>query len=221
VSQPHVRSLNIGAGISGSHASGPTTGIDKRPVDRVEVRDPGPKHGGLGSGLVGDAIGDRRHHGGRTQAVYAYAREDLDWWSDQLDRPLRDGMFGENLTTVGVDCTTARIGEVWQVGSVVLRVEVPRIPCRTFAGHMGVPRWVRRFTEAGRTGAYLSVLEPGTIRVGDPVVVERPDHDMTLLLNFRGAMGDLDAAEQVLAAGVLAAEEHAWLAAQVSRRRRR
>lgn len=221
VPQPHVHSVNVGRGVPNPDFSGRNTGIDKRPVDRVEVRDPGPKHGGLGSGLVGDTIGDQRHHGGRTQAVYAYAREDLDWWSEQLDRPLREGMFGENLTTVGVDCTTARIGEVWRVGSVVLRVEVPRIPCRTFADHMGVRGWVRRFTEAGRTGAYLSVVEPGTIRVGDPVVVERPDHDVTLLMNFRGAMGDLAAAEQVLAAGVLAVEEHAWLADHVSRRRRR
>lgn len=221
MTQPHVHSLNIGRGSPTPHASAPSTGIDKRPVGEVEVRDPGPKQGGLGSGLVGDTIGDQRHHGGRTQAVYAYAREDLDWWSGQLGRPLRDGMFGENLTTLGVDCTTARIGEVWRVGSVVLRVEVPRIPCGTFARHMGVPRWVRRFTEAGRTGAYLSVVEPGTVRAGDPVVVERPDHDVTLLLNFRGAMGDLAAAEQVLAAGVLAAEEHAWLAAHVARRRRR
>ncbi len=219
--QPHIRSLNVGRGAPRPDADAPTTGIDKRPVERVDVRDPGPKHGGLGSGVVGDTIGDRRHHGGRTQAVYAYAREDLDWWSAQLGQPLRDGMFGENLTTVGVDCTTARIGEVWRVGSAVLRVEVPRIPCRTFADHMALPRWVRRFTEAGRTGAYLSVLEPGTIRVCDQVVVERPDHDVTLLLNFRAAMGDLAAAEQVLAAGVLADEEHAWLAAHVSRRRRR
>jgi MOSC domain-containing protein YiiM len=221
VLEAHVRSINVGPGVARRYASGPTTGIDKRPVESVEVRDPGPKSGDLGSGLVGDTIGDRRHHGGRTQAVYAYAREDLDWWSEQLDRPLRDGMFGENLTTVGVDCTTARIGEVWRVGAAVLRVEVPRIPCRTFAGHIGERGWVRRFTEAGRTGAYLSVLEPGNIRTGDPVTVERPDHDVTLLLNFRAAMGDLEAAERVLAAGVLADEEHAWLADQVSRRRRR
>jgi MOSC domain-containing protein YiiM len=182
------------------------------------VRDPGSKHGGLGSGVVGDDIGDRRHHGGRTQAVYAYAREDLDWWETQLDRPLPSGRFGENLTTVGVDCTTARIGEVWRIGSVVLRVEVPRIPCATFAGHMGERGWVKRFSQVGRTGAYLSVVEPGTLRTGDEIRVERPGHDITLLLNFRAAMGDREAAARVLDSGVLAEEEHDWLARHVGRR---
>lgn len=218
MTDPRILSINVGPGVTRPYASGPTTAIDKRPVGFVDVRDPGRKVGGLGSGVVGDDIGDRRHHGGRTQAVYAYAREDLDWWEGQLDRPLRDGVFGENLTTVGVDCTTARIGEVWHVGTAVLRVEVPRIPCATFAGHMGVPGWVRRFTGVGRTGAYLSVVKPGRLTVDDPVRVTRPDHDVTLLLNFRAATGDLDAAERVLAAGVLDPEEHDWLAGRVGRR---
>jgi MOSC domain-containing protein YiiM len=221
VTEARILSLNVGAGVSRRYASGPTTAIDKRPVDAVEVRDPGSKHDGLGSGVLGDHIGDRRHHGGRTQAVYAYAREDLDWWEGQLDRPLSNGTFGENLTTVGVDCTTARIGEVWRVGSAVLRVEVPRIPCATFAGHMGVRGWVKRFTEVGRTGAYLSVVEPGRLRTGDEIRVERPQHDITLLMNFRAAMGDREAAAHVLDAGVLAEEEHHWLAGRVGRRRPR
>ncbi len=218
VTDARILSINVGPGVERDYASGPTTAIDKRPVESVEVRDPGPKHDGLGSGVVGDDIGDRRHHGGRTQAVYAYAREDLDWWERELGRPLRDGMFGENLTTVGVDCTTARIGEVWHVGTAVLRVEVPRIPCATFAGHMGIRGWVRRFTEVGRTGAYLSVVEPGRLSVGDAIRVERPAHDVTLLMNFRAATGDLEAAARVLDARVLAAEEHDWLAARVGRR---
>ena len=74
------------------------------------VRAPGPMHGGLGSGLVGDTIGNQKLHGGDDQAVYAYAREDLDAWEIQLQRTLNNGMFGENLTTSGIDVTGARIG---------------------------------------------------------------------------------------------------------------
>src|SRR3954453_22091459 len=80
------------------------TGLNKRPVDRlVTVRAPGPKTTGLHSGLVGDQIFDIAHHGGDDQAVYAYAREDYDWWEERLDRILPGGMFGENLTTAEVD----------------------------------------------------------------------------------------------------------------------
>ncbi|ADU48877.1 MOSC domain-containing protein [Intrasporangium calvum] len=220
---PHVMSVNLGKGVPRPYASGPTTAIDKGPVPEgtlVEIRDPGSKRGGLGSGLVGDDIGDRRHHGGAQQAVYAYAREDQQWWEEQLGRALPPGSFGENLTTLGVDTTHALIGEVWRLGEVVLRVEVPRIPCATFAGHLGVRGWVRRFGDAGRTGAYLSVVTPGVIEPGVTVEVERPDHDIDLLLSFRAALGDLEAATRVLEARVLHPDEQVWLADKVARRRR-
>lgn len=200
------------------YASGPVTAIDKRPVDLIEVRDPGPKRGGLGSGVVGDDVGDRRHHGGVNQAVYAYAREDLDWWAEQLDRDLTDGVFGENVTTLGVDCTHARVGELWRIGDVTLQVQGPRIPCATFAGHLGERGWVKRFTAEGRTGAYLSVVDPGVLRPGTPIAVERPDHDIDILLTFRAFMGDLAAARRVLDARVLNEVDHDDLAKDVERR---
>src|ERR1700742_410293 len=79
------------------------TGIDKRPVSGpVMVTAPGPK--GTGAvGLAGDRVYDVKHHGGTDQAVYAYAREDLDAWAAEFGRPLPNGVFGENLTTEGVD----------------------------------------------------------------------------------------------------------------------
>lgn len=93
------------------------TGISKQPVDGpVAVRAPGPKTTGLHSGLVGDQIFDIEHHGGADQAVYAYAREDYDWWEDQLGRTLPGGIFGESLTTAGVDVNGAVIGETWRIG---------------------------------------------------------------------------------------------------------
>lgn len=219
-SSARVLSLNVAGGTPQPYAGGRTTGIDKRPVDRVEVRDPGDKRTGLGSGVVGDMVGNRRHHGGLTQAVYAYPREDQLWWQEQIGRPIAPGGFGENLTTVGVDATTALVGETWRIGEVVLRVEVPRIPCATFAGHMGVPRWVKRFTEAGRTGAYLSIVTPGTLAIDAAITVDRPDHDIDLLTVFRGVTGDLAAARRALDSGVLHPAEHDYLARSVARRTR-
>ncbi len=169
-----MRSVNVGGARGGIRRRGGETAIDKRPVASVQVRDPGPKRGGLGSGVVGDDVVSRKHHGGSRQAVYAVAREELDWWGAALGRDLADGMFGENLTTSGLDVDGAVVGERWRVGSALLEVTGPRIPCATFAAWMGERGWVRRFTERGRTGAYLAVVEPGVVGAGDAVEVVGP-----------------------------------------------
>ncbi|MEU6479607.1 MOSC domain-containing protein [Streptomyces sp. NPDC047017] len=183
------------------------TGIDKRPVaGPVRVAAPGPKGVGA-SGLAGDAVCDTRHHGGDDQAVYAVAREDLDAWERELGRALPDGSFGENLTTIGLDISGALIGERWRIGpaagpSVLLEVTSGRIPCRTFQGHLGEKGWVKRFTLRGAPGAYLRVIEPGEVRPGDPVeIVHRPDHDVTVALQFRASTTERSLLPRLLAAG--------------------
>lgn len=211
-----IRSLNVGRRAPLDGVRRPTA-IDKRPVPRIEVRDPGPKRGGLGSGVVDDEIGSPQHHGGETQAVYAFAREELDWWAVELDRELSDGMFGENLTIQGLDVDAALLGERWRVGTALLEVAAPRIPCRTFAARMGEPQWVRRFSERGRTGAYLRVLQAGVIERGDPLTVEhRPaEHAFTVPDHFRACMGDRELAAAIVAARILPTPEQEWLAQRV------
>ncbi|MFI9391065.1 MOSC domain-containing protein [Streptomyces bauhiniae] len=179
------------------------TGIDKRPVEGpVRVAAPGPKGVG-GSGLAGDAVCELRHHGGDDQAVYAFAREDLDDWERELGRSLSNGCFGENLTTEGLDVSGALIGERWRIGSgVVLEVTAGRIPCRTFQGHMAEPGWVKRFTRKAVTGAYLRVIEAGEIRAGDAVeIVHRPDHGVTAATQFRAVTTERELLPSLLAAG--------------------
>jgi MOSC domain-containing protein YiiM len=171
------------------------TGIDKRPTaGTVEVRAPGPRGIGLGSGMAGDQISDDAHHGGDDQAVYAYAREDLDRWETELGRRLPSGVFGENLTTRGADVTGALIGEWWRIGDqVVLEVSLPRIPCGTFARWMAEERWVKRFTVRALPGAYFRVLESGVIQAGDPItVIRRPDHEVTIGTTFRALTREPD-----------------------------
>lgn len=185
------------------------TGIDKRPVDGpVAVTAPGPKGTG-GSGLAGDAVVDLRHHGGDDQAVYAYAREDLDDWQRELGRELANGFFGENLTTSGVEVTGARIGERWRVGpQLLLEVTSPRIPCRTFHGWLGERGWLKRFTQAAVPGAYLRVIEAGEIRAGDAVeVVHRSDHEVTIELMFRALTSRRELLPRLLEAGGALPEE--------------
>lgn len=198
-------SVNIGRPRANPWRDAPTTGIDKRPVaGPVMVTPAGPK--GTGSvGLAGDRAHDVKHHGGTDQAVYAYAREDLDAWAAELGRELPDGVFGENLTTYGMDITGALIGERWRVGAeVLLEVSRPRIPCTTFAGWIGEPDWIKRFTRRAVPGTYLRVIESGQIQAGDACHTRyRPDHDVTVGVAFRAMTTEPDLLPRLLAAAAL------------------
>jgi len=195
-------SVNLGRPKPNPHKQIGWTGIGKQPTDEpVEVRAPGPATG-LGSGLVGDFIGDGKHHGGNDQAVYAFQREDLDEWERRLGRELPNGFFGENLTTVGLDVNDARIGERWRIGEeVVLQVTAPRIPCSTFRGWMAEKGWAKTFTAAGRPGAYLKVIASGIIKAGDPIeIIDRPDHRVSITMMFKSTTTERELLPQLLAA---------------------
>lgn len=161
-------------------------GIGRTSIDKRNVTGPVSVHP---LGLEGDQVSDTEHHGGPDQAVYAYAREDLDFWEGEVGRPIRDGQFGENLTTEGLDLNATVVGTRMQVGDedgALLEVAHVRTPCNDFKCWMGEtgyePKaWVRRFTLEARPGAYLRVLVPGTIRAGDGIrVVEVPEHGITV-----------------------------------------
>ena len=171
------------------------TAIDKRPVEGpVRVRP---------LGLYADVQADRAHHGGEEQAVYAYSQEDADHWSAELGYEVVPGLFGENLRTRGVATSGALVGERWRVGTAVLEVTQPRTPCSTFARRLGEDRWVKRFTDANRTGAYLRVVTPGEVRAGDAVeVVFQPTHGVSVADWFgaRAAGAASNLARRLLAA---------------------
>jgi MOSC domain-containing protein YiiM len=147
-------------------------------------------------------------HGGALQAVYAYAREDLDWWSEQLGRPLRNGMFGENLDLLDFDVTGAVLAERWRVGEVLFEVMAPRMACGTFGAWMAEQGWAKRFNGARRPGAYLRVVEEGRLAPGDPVeVVWRPALRVTMADSVGAILGDKDAVRRISA---LSAETPHW-----------
>jgi MOSC domain-containing protein YiiM len=184
------------------------TGIDKQPVEGPVMVTPA-RAKGLGMvGLAGDRVYDVRNHGGPDQAVYAYAREDLDVWETRLGRPLHNGVFGENLTTEGIDVNGALIGERWRVGpDVLLEVSCPRIPCGTFQGWLDQAGWIKRFVLAAEPGAYLRVISSGEIQAGDQVeIVHQPDHDVTIALCFRAQTIEPELLPRLLVADALPKE---------------
>ncbi len=204
-------SLNVGA-VRQVELAGEirTTAIWKLPVPgRVAVR---------GVNVVGDEQADRRVHGGPDRAVYAYAREDYAWWERQLSRSLDPGMFGENLTTEGIEVTDALVGERWRVGSVVLQVTSPRVPCWKLGVRMGDPGVPRRFAESGRPGAYLAILEGGEVGPGDRIqVVHRPRHRVTVGLVAASYHRDHRLAGRILAAPELPLGWRRWAEQQTRR----
>jgi len=137
--------------------------------------------------------------------VYAYAREDLDHWESVLGRTLPGGVFGENLTTTGVDVNGAVIGERWRIGDELeLAVTVPRIPCGTFRAWIAERGWLRTFARAARPGTYLSVVTPGLVRAGDSLtVVHRPAHGVTVAQVFRAVTLEPELLPSILAADEL------------------
>lgn len=180
------------------------TAIWKHPVEgRVPLR---------GVNLRGDDQADRTVHGGPDKAVYAYAIEDTEWWEAELDHPLGPGAFGENLTVRGLPVSDAVIGELWAVGTTLLQVSQPRLPCFKLGLRMDDPRFLKRFARAGRPGAYLRVLREGDIGAGDAInVQQRPGHGVTSALVSRALLGEPQLLAVALTAPELPPELRAWM----------
>lgn len=201
----HVRSVHVG-----TPRDEPWAGrLQRTSIEKVAVAGPVRV---TARGVDGDEVADTVHHGRPHQAVYAFAREDLDRWQELLGGPVPDGLFGENLTTHGIDVNEALLGERWRIGGVLLEVSSVRIPCSVFGswlGRNGLPErgWVRRFTQDARPGPYLRVLVEGELQAGDAVeVVHRPDHDVTVATLFRALTGEPALLPRLLAVEGLVAE---------------
>ena len=169
------------------------TGIDKRSTaQRVRLFD---------NHVDGDHVLDHKHHGGEHKAVYAYGCEDAEWWEHEIGRTLAPGSFGENLTTIGLDINEARIGERWRIGTAVVEVSEPRIPCRVFAGFWERPNLIKEFNQAGRSGTYLRIVEAGEVCAGDSIeIIHRPAHGVTLGAAFSARVGNGAARAELVAA---------------------
>jgi len=137
------------------------TGIFKHAVSGAVMID--------SNGLIGDAVCNRKHHGGLDQAVYVEGSLTLDWWARELGQPIPPGLFGENIVIGGLDNATVAVGDRFVAGDLTLEVTSARIPCATFAAKMGDPKFVKRYTKAGLPGIYCRVLQPASVSAGTEV----------------------------------------------------
>ena len=204
MTRARVVSVNVGKPLTWEWAALGRSSIRKQPVRGAVLA--------TTLGLDGDQVSDTRHHGGVDQAVYAFAREDLDRWSVLLGTAVPDGQFGENLTTEGIDVNESEIGERWAIGSAVFEVASVRIPCNDFKSWMGESGfdhrgWVRRFTAESRPGPYLRVVEEGPISAGDELeVVFRPGHGVSVTTMFRALTVDRTLLPRLLDVAALPAQ---------------
>lgn len=178
-------SINVAAIIHHEDWAGSVgkTGIDKRPkLGRVSLEN---------DAVEGDQVLDTKNHGGKDQAVYAYAREDADWWEKEIGLEINNGRFGENLTTQDIDVTNAIVGEKWALGTCILQVTMPRIPCKVFQGFWQRPNLIKEFTQAQRPGAYLKIIQEGYVSAGDDIsVFDIPQHGITIKDLFMAKSGE-------------------------------
>jgi MOSC domain-containing protein YiiM len=176
-----MKLISVNLGQEKTQQNGPrleTTGIYKLPIyEAAQV---------TSLGLKGDVVCDTKNHGGPDQAVYVYGTADYAWWSQEMEREIAPGAFGENLTISELESSQFNIGDRLMIGSVILEVTAPRIPCSTLATRMGDPKFVKRYRQAERPGLYCRVIREGAVRMGDEVSVERyKDETISITEMFR------------------------------------
>jgi MOSC domain-containing protein YiiM len=182
------------------------TAIWKSPVEgRLEVK---------GVNIEGDDQADRSVHGGPDKAIYAYAIEETREWEKAMGRELGPGAFGENLTTEGIDVSGALLGERWRIGTTLLEVIQPRLPCFKLGVRMDDPSFVRHFAQASRPGAYLRIIEEGELGAGDAIAVDfesMPEHSVSLRLVFDAILVDHSLVPEALEAPQLLPSLRSWM----------
>lgn len=156
-----------------------------------------------GYNIEGDRQSDLRVHGGPYKAIYGYASEHYDFWRRELpDADLAPGAFGENLTLAGLTEDGACIGDQYRVGSTVMQVTQPRMPCYKLNLRFGRSDMVKRFWQSNHSGIYFSAVEEGEIEAGDEIELVHREPDAIAVLDvvrlYKGEIHDSGVFERVL-----------------------
>ena len=200
-----VVSVNVGMPRDAMWKSLPvSTSIFKEPVDGPVIIN--------NLNLAGDRQADLSVHGGPDKAVYGYPSEHYKYWSDQVaGMKLWSGVFGENLTTEGLSEDTLCIGDRLKIGSAVLIVTQPRMPCYKLNLRFGRDDMIKRFLVSGRSGFYLSVVQAGEVSAGSKIeVLERDPNRVSVTDVIRLYLGHTRDAELLRRAVAVASLPQKW-----------
>ena len=143
-----------------------STGIYKKPSDEPIYL--------TKNDVAKDEVSDRLHHGGYYKACYLYSAEQYPYWKELFpDLEWTWGMFGENLTLADFDENNVYLGDIYRVGDALVQISQYREPCYKLGYKFGSQEMIRQFIERGYGGSYISILEEGTVAVGDEFILEK------------------------------------------------
>ena len=172
--------------------------------------------------LAGDRQADLSVHGGADKAVYGYPSEHYEFWRNELADDLSWGNFGENLTTEGLSERALFIGDRLKIGSAVLTVTQPRMPCYKLGIRFGRDDIIKRFLASRRCGFYFSVAEEGEVAGGAKIEILSRDPERVTVVDivdlFLSETPDAKVLERALRVAALPAMWKTALAERVSRR---
>ncbi|MCP1224215.1 MOSC domain-containing protein [Sebaldella sp. S0638] len=149
------------------------SGLEKSPVfDNVFIHK---------LGVTGDEQAEKVVHGGVDKAVCLYPFEHYEYWENTLNRKMPENSFGENLTVQGMTEKDVCIGDIFQIGEVVLQITQPRQPCYKLTYIHNVPKMSFLSQDSGFTGYYARVLKEGNLNVNDKItLIEKSPHNISV-----------------------------------------
>lgn len=155
------------------------TGIFKTPVTGVQQV---KKYN-----IAGDGQADLENHGGEHKAVYGYSRDHYAYWQETLNStPFDYGKFGENLTIIDLDETKLCIGDELSIGSCILQITQPRVPCFKLGIAFANKHMPKLFVQQALTGIYFRVIREGQIQAGNACwVSQQGKHQLPVQTLFR------------------------------------
>jgi MOSC domain-containing protein YiiM len=172
--------------------------------------------------LAGDGQADLRVHGGEYKAVYAYPSEHYSYWQDELAVALSRGNFGENLTTEALFERDLFIGDRLRIGTAVLTVTQPRMPCYKLEIRFGRNDMIKRFLASRRSGFYFSVEEEGEVSAESKIEFLSRDPERVSVVDivdlYLGEARDPELLERVMRVGALPESWKTYLAKRASAR---
>ena len=143
--------------------------------------------------IEGDKQADLRVHGGNDKAIYAYSLDAYTSWNQFYGKFFQAGSFGENLIINSFNEKEMGIGDIYQVGTALLQIVQPRVPCYKLGVRLNDVRAIKSFNKIQRSGIYFRVIQEGVIESGQElIIIEREKEFVSVQDLFKMTIGSVE-----------------------------